>query len=264
MVGAELNLCQLLFPERGSPVASDECDESKCSQSVRSTLKDAETSRREMTIHPRPISELSLLMLICQRSLTVPPQYRTCVLHIQLWKSEFETTKSFGGETRGKRAFGNRHVSSQAYIEYMRPRCDELARVKRFGCPEIPEISATFTEEEILERLVALNAERAAEEKRGLVRWLRPEYQNRAVTQPAQEQQDFVPAETRSLATSATPRRAAKLDWPKTLPEQVQGIRTELAPREPTAAEVLALEFKGARTKQIGEILETRQLMGNN
>jgi len=35
----------------------------------------------------------------------------------------------------------------------------------------------TLTDEEILERLVALNPERAAEEKRGHVRWLRPDYQ---------------------------------------------------------------------------------------
>src|SRR5436305_844237 len=37
---------------------------------------------------------------------------------------------------------------------------------------------ANLTEEEILEKLVALNKERAAEEARGLIRWLRPEYQN--------------------------------------------------------------------------------------
>jgi hypothetical protein len=36
---------------------------------------------------------------------------------------------------------------------------------------------ATLTDEEILERLVALNHERAAEERRGHVRWLRPDYQ---------------------------------------------------------------------------------------
>ncbi|MGH6823618.1 MAG: class I SAM-dependent DNA methyltransferase, partial [Methylocella sp.] len=34
-----------------------------------------------------------------------------------------------------------------------------------------------LSDDEILEKLVALNAERAAEEKRGLVRWLRPNYQ---------------------------------------------------------------------------------------
>lgn len=36
---------------------------------------------------------------------------------------------------------------------------------------------ATLADEEILERLVALNTERAAEEKAGAVRWLRPGYQ---------------------------------------------------------------------------------------
>jgi hypothetical protein len=36
---------------------------------------------------------------------------------------------------------------------------------------------STLTDEEILERLVALNHERAAEERRGHVRWLRPDYQ---------------------------------------------------------------------------------------
>jgi hypothetical protein len=38
---------------------------------------------------------------------------------------------------------------------------------------------ANLSDDEILERLVALNHERAAEEKRGLVRWLRPEFQNK-------------------------------------------------------------------------------------
>jgi hypothetical protein len=36
---------------------------------------------------------------------------------------------------------------------------------------------ATLTDEQILEKLVALNHERAAEERRGHVRWLRPDYQ---------------------------------------------------------------------------------------
>jgi len=37
----------------------------------------------------------------------------------------------FWGETKEKRAFEDRHVSTQAYIEYMRPRCVELARLLR-------------------------------------------------------------------------------------------------------------------------------------
>ena len=37
----------------------------------------------------------------------------------------------FWGETKEKRAFEDRHASTQAYIEYMRPRCVELARVPK-------------------------------------------------------------------------------------------------------------------------------------
>ena len=35
----------------------------------------------------------------------------------------------FWGETREKRAFEDRHASTQAYIDYMRPRRVQLARV---------------------------------------------------------------------------------------------------------------------------------------
>jgi len=35
----------------------------------------------------------------------------------------------FWGETKEKRAFDDRHASTQAYIEFMRPRCVELHRV---------------------------------------------------------------------------------------------------------------------------------------
>ena len=37
----------------------------------------------------------------------------------------------FWGETKEKRAFEDRHASTQAYIDYMRPRCVELARVQK-------------------------------------------------------------------------------------------------------------------------------------
>ena len=41
----------------------------------------------------------------------------------------------FWGETKEKRAFEDRHASTQAYIDFMRPRCVELARVlKPTGC----------------------------------------------------------------------------------------------------------------------------------
>jgi hypothetical protein len=45
----------------------------------------------------------------------------------------------FWGETKEKRAFEDRHASTEAYIDYMRPRCVELARVlKKTGSFYIP------------------------------------------------------------------------------------------------------------------------------
>ncbi|HEY5232707.1 MAG TPA: DNA methyltransferase [Verrucomicrobiae bacterium] len=35
----------------------------------------------------------------------------------------------FWGETKEKRAFEDRHENTKAYIDYMRPRCGQLARV---------------------------------------------------------------------------------------------------------------------------------------
>jgi DNA modification methylase len=37
--------------------------------------------------------------------------------------------EAFWGEEREERAFEDRHASTQAYIDYMRPRCEQLARV---------------------------------------------------------------------------------------------------------------------------------------
>src|SRR5690348_3064483 len=43
----------------------------------------------------------------------------------------------FWGETKEKRAFEDRHASTEAYIEFMRPRCVELARVPTFTCEAV-------------------------------------------------------------------------------------------------------------------------------
>ncbi len=65
-------------------------------------------------------------------------------------------------------------VHEQGLVSVLRQIHDDLdaAVFAAYGWP------VTLSDDEILERLVALNAERAAEEARGLVRWLRPEFQN--------------------------------------------------------------------------------------
>jgi hypothetical protein len=55
-------------------------------------------------------------------------------------------------------------------LKELHEKIDRLV-FEAYGWPQ------TLTDEEILEKLVALNHERAAEEKRGHVRWLRPDYQ---------------------------------------------------------------------------------------
>ncbi len=114
----------------------------------------------------------------------------------------------------------------------------------------------TLRDEEILERLVALNKERAAEERRGLVRWLRPEFQApRATVKPTQGEMDVAP--------SAAKAAAKKPAWPKALPEQVQAVCAQLAARAaPIAAADLARAFKGARSDRVAEVLATLAALG--
>ncbi|MBF8963783.1 class I SAM-dependent DNA methyltransferase [Pontibacter sp. FD36] len=122
---------------------------------------------------------------------------------------------------------------------------------------------ANLPEEEILERLVALNKERAAEEARGLVRWLRPEYQN-----PQGAQQTDIGLTTKTKAAKATAKEV--LAWPKTLAEQAQAVQRALQLHErPATAEDLVRQFKPVakpqqevRTQQIDSLLQTLHGLG--
>lgn len=64
-------------------------------------------------------------------------------------------------------------IKEKGLILILKEHHDKLDRLvfEAYGWPQ------TLTDEEILEKLVALNQERAAEERRGHVRWLRPDYQ---------------------------------------------------------------------------------------
>ncbi len=78
-------------------------------------------------------------------------------------------------------------VKTKGLVLIVKELHDEIDRLvaEAYGWP------ADLSDEEIVARLVALNAERAKEEKRGLVRWLRPDYQRQraglAETQGAAE-----------------------------------------------------------------------------
>ena len=115
-------------------------------------------------------------------------------------------------------------------------------------------------EEELLTRLVALNQERAAEEKSGLVRWLRPEYQKSRLAHKVKGQDDL---DIELVEAGVVEERA----WPKEEREQFATMRDVLAEAEaPLAAEALAALFKGRNTpkrkQRVARVLEIMADMG--
>lgn len=101
---------------------------------------------------------------------------------------------------------------------------------------------------DILMRLVALNKERAAEEARGLIRWLRPDFQNPG----GAKVQAQLSADLGEVAVAAK-----RPSWPKLPAEQVQALlRTLSAANTALPADELARAFKGARGKQVKDMLD--------
>jgi hypothetical protein len=116
----------------------------------------------------------------------------------------------------------------------------------------------TLTDAEILERLVALNAERAAEEKRGVIHWLRPEYQG-----GAQTPLNLTQSKRAKKSKSAPAKRKTKTAWPKEMAERVQAVQTALhAAAAPVAPEDLAKQFARAKAGDVLEILKTLETLG--
>lgn len=113
-------------------------------------------------------------------------------------------------------------------------------------------------EEELLSRLVTLNQERAAEEKRGLVRWLRPDYQipKLGVKAPKPEGEHVGVLDIELPATAERPK------WPSDGLEQIRLVRDLLAKAPaPAQPETIASVFDGRNTAKrrdrIEEVLET-------
>lgn len=97
-------------------------------------------------------------------------------------------------------------------------------------------------EEVLLCRLVELNAQRAAEETRGEIRWLRPEYQNpNAVIAPTQVEAEF------DFGHDKTASKTKKQTWPKDMREQISILRNTLG-NESMALEEIIMRFKTPKT----------------
>ena len=128
--------------------------------------------------------------------------------------------------------------------------------------------SATLTDEEILERLVALIAERAAEEARGLIRWLRPEFQAPAATAAQQtelalpEDEQAEPADTKPAKKSKA-AKPSNTPWPKEPAQRTKAIQDALAASTgPVTPQELAKQFLRGNVAQIEIILEALCTLG--
>jgi hypothetical protein len=148
----------------------------------------------------------------------------------------------------------DRLIHEQGLVSVLRQIHDDLdaAVADAYGWP------ADLPDEEILRRLVALNAERVEEEKRGLIRWLRPEFQNPTGAQAAQGTLGLQPT-----AAAGKAKKAEKLSWPKSLAEQAQAVRAALAGQaKPATAGELSKQFKGANAERVRELLATLAALG--
>ncbi len=98
----------------------------------------------------------------------------------------------------------------------------------------------TQAEEELLTRLVALNAHRAEEEAQGHIRWLRPDFQ---APHAQQVQTDLIIEGEGSIQPEASPASTKLLTWPERLNEKIQLVRQLLARNSQTLV-ALGKQFK--------------------
>ncbi|NBC17304.1 MAG: RNA-binding protein [Bacteroidetes bacterium] len=145
----------------------------------------------------------------------------------------------------------DRQINEQGLVTVMKELHDEIdaAVADAYGWP------ADLEDGEILQRLVDLNHVRAAEEAQGLVRYLRPEYQNPEGTRQAE-----LDVETTTKAVSAA-KETQKL--PDDLPARMQAVQRALAAEAAAATvEDVASRFKHARRATVQSLLETLATLG--
>lgn len=147
-------------------------------------------------------------------------------------------------------------IHEQGLVSVLRQIHDDLdaAVFDAYGWPH------DLTDEEILQRLVDLNRERAEEECRGLIRWLRPEFQN----PDGATQTSFADDEKSKPTKKAPTAKIKKQPWPKTLPERMVAVSTALAKHAaPADSKEVAAYYTRARKSDVQELLETLSAVGN-
>src|SRR5471032_1788746 len=80
----------------------------------------------------RPSALVDTRLIYCGDNLEQLPKLPNACIDLIYIDPPFNSNRNyevFWDETKEKRAFDDRHESTKAYIDFMRPRCVELARV---------------------------------------------------------------------------------------------------------------------------------------
>lgn len=182
-------------------------------------------------------------------------------------------------------------LHEQALVGVLRTLHDDLdaAVLEAYGWQDLGPVPWSDDEarqawtERLLERLVDLNTRRAAEEARGTIRWLRPEFQDPArrhatpATPATQADIELVggsavppadaaaPDTDEDSAPAATATPATRQPWPADLPAQMRAVADTLATSaQPLDLDALAARFtgRGPWKKRLPQILETLEVLG--
>jgi hypothetical protein len=131
----------------------------------------------------------------------------------------------------------------------------DAAVAEAYGWP------ADLTDEALVARLVALNAERAAEERRGVVRWLRPDYQLKRAGVTVLDQKQ----EAEQIQAPLAPARSAKPAFPRDAIGQTAAVLAELRSGGVLQADGIARRYaQGRRIEQrVAATLEALARLGH-
>lgn len=142
-------------------------------------------------------------------------------------------------------------IHQRALTSILRELHDAIDEVvfEAYGWP------ADLDDEGILERVVALNRERVAEERAGRVRWLRPALQAPAEAAPEQHGLGLAAGVEEEAAGPAV-----KQAWPKGVRERVAAVRAVVT-ASMTVGEIAAC-FKGAKRADVEVIVESLASVG--
>lgn len=149
----------------------------------------------------------------------------------------------------------DRDVAERGCVSLIRQYHDTIdaAVAEAYGWGD--EWRGGLSDDEILERRVALNKVRAAEEAKGKVRWLRPEFQAPGYKAPAEQVAMLLP--------DAAVITAEVLAWPAALPDQFTAVAAVVdRAARPIAANDVARSFKGKNAKGVAPVLDTLAGMG--